>query len=136
MPRLRGRLAHRLALRGGKGGSATDTITVPDVVGSAVLDAVGDRASGQVPNSQWTGRRMSLHTLRNGTAWVLQSAGIHRSGLTPHTLRHSVIMLALEAGVPGRDIAAWAGHSSSSQMTSSDRVRSVAGGEVAWGWER
>lgn len=120
-----------LTLRGRKGGGATDTLTVPDVVGQAVRDAAGNRSRGPLLISAATGLRMSQDTLRKHMRRTLQHAGIRRPGLTPYSLRHSGITIALEAGVPDRDVAAWVGHSSTAQMRVYDHLRKVAGGNVA-----
>jgi site-specific recombinase XerD len=119
-----------LTIRGRKGGGATDTLSVPEPVGQAVHDAIGDRTRGPLLINAHTGMRMSQHTVRRHMRRTLHSAGINRPGLTPYSLRHSVITLALEAGVAARDVAAWVGHTSTAQLRNYDRLRNLAGGDV------
>lgn len=120
-----------LTIRGRKGGGATDTLTVPEPVGQAVHDVRGDRTHGPLLINVHTGLRMSQHTVRRHMRTHLRAAGINRPGITPYSLRHSVITLALETGLPDRDIAAWVGHSSTAQLRAYDHLRAVAGGDVA-----
>jgi len=80
-----------LTIRGRKGGGATDTMSVSEPVGQAVHDAIGDRTRGLLLINAHTGMRMSQHTVRRHMRHTLHSAGINRPGLTPYSLRHTVI---------------------------------------------
>jgi hypothetical protein len=51
-------------LRGRKGGGATDTLRVPELVGQAVHDVVGERTRRPLLISMHSGLRMSQRTVR------------------------------------------------------------------------
>jgi site-specific recombinase XerD len=72
---------------------------------------IGARESGPICITK-TGKRMD-----QPAAWRLvrrlalaRNAGIDASKLNPHSLRHSFVTAALDAGVPLRDVQDAAGH--------------------------
>ena len=96
-------------------------IPLPPRVSRALDDALDGRTHGPVLLSG-SGRRMD----RNGAARLVRRicrrAGITKR-ITPHSLGHSFITAALDAGVPLRDVQIAARHADPRTTTRYDRAR-------------
>ncbi len=69
----------------------------------AALEAVvGHRRSGYILQTK-TGKPLDRHNVSKLIATVTERAGIAKR-ITPHSLRHTAITAALNAGVPLRDV--------------------------------
>jgi len=111
---------HRTVTVLGKG-SKLAVVPLPPRVARAVDQAAGERTSGPLLLSG-TGRRLD----RNGAARIVRRLA-RRAGITkaisPHSLRHSFITAALDAGVPLRDVQIAARHADPRTTTRYDRAR-------------
>jgi integrase/recombinase XerD len=75
----------------------------------AALDrVVGERTTGYVLQTA-SGRPLDRHNVAKLVAQVAKRAGITKR-ISPHSLRHSAITAALDAGVPLRDVQDFARH--------------------------
>lgn len=68
------------------------------------------------------GTRLKIGSVRRTLRRLLRNAGIAKR-ITPHSFRHGFVTMALDAGVPERDILASTGHASSSMIQYYDRNR-------------
>jgi integrase len=68
------------------------------------------------------GRRMQIGSVRRTVRRLCRQIGVTKR-ITPHSLRHSFVTMALDAGVPERDIIDSTGHSDSSMIRFYDRNR-------------
>jgi hypothetical protein len=94
------------------------------VVGAGLIEAyIGDRTTGPIFLDR-AGRRMT-----EPSAWRLVRRLARRAKLpaadrlSPHSLRHSVITAALNAGIPFRDVQDFAGHADPRTTRRYDRSR-------------
>ncbi|MCL2089867.1 MAG: tyrosine-type recombinase/integrase [Micrococcales bacterium] len=110
-----------LTLADRKGGDS-DRVSIPRPAAEAVEAARDGRSRGPLLLHPRLPRRLDLPTARSELRKVARAAGVD-AAVTPYGLRHSFITLALEAGVPERDVAASAGHSTTSQIPGYDRLR-------------
>lgn len=99
--------AHRTLNIVRKGGAEAEVPLGPRTF-RAVMLAKGERDVGPLLLDQ-TGKRMSRHAAARAVRLVAEKAGIARK-IGPHALRHTYITLALDAGVPLRDVQRDAGH--------------------------
>lgn len=90
-----------------KGGKNAEVPLAPRTFRSIML-AKGERDIGPLLLDQ-LGQRMTRHTAARAVRLVAARAGITRK-IGPHALRHTYITLALDAGVPLRDVQLDAGH--------------------------
>jgi len=112
--------AMTLRLRERKTG-VSDTITIPRDSEAVILRAVDGRTDGPLLISEWTGRRLSK--VIAGKRWRRFMAAVPVPYVTPYGLRAGAITLALDAGVPEREVMIAAGHASSAQTAYYDRLR-------------
>lgn len=85
--------------------------------------AIGDRTEGPLILGA-TGLRLSRESAARTVARLARKAKIPPGKkITPHSLRHSAITAGLNAGVPTRDMQAFARHSSASTTARYDRAR-------------
>jgi len=111
---------HRTLVVTRKGGKIV-TIPLAPRTARAIDLAIGERCAGPVfldPD----GRRLDRH----GAARIVRQAA-RRAGITkpvgPHTLRHAFITVALDAGVPLRDVQEAASHADPRTTMRYDRAR-------------
>jgi integrase/recombinase XerD len=83
--------------------------------------AAGERSSGPLLLAQ-SGLRLNRHAATRIVRRLAKKAGIITS-ISPHSLRHSFITAALDAGVPLRDVQIAARHSDPRTTTRYDRAR-------------
>lgn len=98
---------HVVVLVNGKGSrKAVVPLNAPT---QAALDAVvGDRASGYILQTS-TGKPLDRHNVAKLIGKLAERAGITKR-ISPHSLRHTAITAALDAGVPLRDVQDFARH--------------------------
>jgi integrase len=85
-------------------------------------------ASGWTPlflaeRGTYTGQRIRYWHVEHIIAINPKHAGLGDKKLSPHSLRHTCITAALDAGVPVRDIQRFAGHSDQKTTLRYDRSR-------------
>ena len=85
-----------------------------------VYQAVGDREEG--PIFVHDGQRMDRHHAARIIGRLARRAGIDKR-ISPHSLRHSFITAALDAGVPLRDVQEAASHADPRTTMRYDRAR-------------
>ncbi len=85
-----------------------------------VYQAVGDREEG--PIFVHNGHRMERHHAARIIRRLSRQAGIDKK-ISPHSLRHSFITAALDAGVPLRDVQEAASHADPRTTMRYDRAR-------------
>ena len=110
---------HRITVLGK--GSKLAIIPLPPRVARAVDLAAGERSSGPLLLAQ-SGLRLNRHAATRIVRRLAKKAGITKA-ISPHSLRHSFITAALDAGVPLRDVQIAARHSDPSTTTRYDRAR-------------
>jgi site-specific recombinase XerD len=111
---------HHVLQLTGKGNKRA-TIPVPVPVMRTLRAAAGDRTSGQLmfrADGQPLDRRAAYRRVQI----LAKRAGLP-NGVHPHTLRHSAITAALDAGAPLRDAQIFARHSDPRITTRYDRGR-------------
>ena len=113
---------HTLTLRAEttKGGKAAVVALAPRTV-QAISLAREDRRSGPVLRNQH-GRRMTSYNVVYLVKALCRDTGVDRR-ITPHSLRHSAITLALDAGVELRDVQDFARHTDPKTTRGYDRSR-------------
>jgi integrase/recombinase XerD len=111
---------HRTVTVLGKG-SKLALIPLPPRVARAVDMAAGNRLSGPLLLAQ-SGLRLNRHAATRIVRRLAGKAGITKA-ISPHSLRHSFITAALDAGVPLRDVQIAARHSDPRTTTRYDRAR-------------
>lgn len=111
---------HRTVTVLGKG-SKLALIPLPPRVARAVDMAAGNRVSGPLLLAQ-SGSRLNRHAATRIVRRLAKKAGITKA-ISPHSLRHSFITAALDAGVPLRDVQIAARHSDPRTTTRYDRAR-------------
>ena len=102
-------------------GAKLAVLPMPPRVARAVDLAAGDRLSGPVLLSR-SGRRLDRHGATRIVRRLAKRAGITKH-ISPHSLRHSFITAALDAGVPLRDVQVAARHADPRTTTRYDRGR-------------
>ncbi len=111
---------HRTVTVVGKG-SKVAVIPLPPRVARSLDAAVGERLQGPVLLSR-SGQRLDRHGATRIVRRLARRAGIVKR-ISPHSLRHSFITAALDAGVPLRDVQIAARHADPRTTTSYDRAR-------------
>jgi site-specific recombinase XerD len=94
---------------------------MPPRVARAVDLAAGGRLEGPVLLSR-SGRRLDRHAATPIVRRLAKRAGITKH-ISPHSLRHSFITAALDAGVPLRDVQIAARHADPRTTTRYDPAR-------------
>jgi integrase/recombinase XerD len=107
-------LPHR---KGGKVG----TLSLAIRTAYAIDRAVDGRQAGALILGR-DGTRLKVAAARRTVRRLCRQAGITKR-ITPHSCRHTFVTLALDAGVPERDIMASTGHSSTVMISYYDRNR-------------
>jgi integrase/recombinase XerD len=111
---------HRTVTVVGKGAKVA-AIPLPPRVARAIDTAVGERLHGPVLLSR-SGQRLDRHGATRIVRRLARRAGIVKR-ISPHSLRHSFITAALDAGVPLRDVQIAARHADPRTTTRYDRAR-------------
>lgn len=111
---------HRTVTVMGKG-SKLALIPLPPRVARAIDAAAGERTSGPVLLNR-IGNRLNRHGATRIVRRLAKRAGITKH-ISPHSLRHSFITAALDAGVPLRDVQIAARHADPRTTTRYDRAR-------------
>ena len=111
---------HRTVTVLGKGHKLA-VIPLPPRVARAVDQAANERGQGPLLLMR-SGRRMDRHGATRIVRRLAKRAGITKH-ISPHSLRHSFITAALDAGVPLRDVQIAARHADPRTTTRYDRAR-------------
>jgi hypothetical protein len=83
--------------------------------------AIGERVEGPIFVAA-SGKRMNRHQAARVVRRLARHAGIDKT-ISPHSLRHSSITTALDAGVPLRDVQEAASHADPRTTMRYDRAR-------------
>lgn len=100
-------------------GAKDRTVAVPPMAMSALERAWDGRDLGPLLLNRHD-RRMTRENVAGIIARVADAADIDKA-LTPHSMRRSAIQIALDAGVPLRDVQRWVGHASANTTLAYDR---------------
>jgi integrase/recombinase XerD len=111
---------HRTLKLRRKGGKRQTVALAPRT--AAALDVMLDGRSAGPLFITRTGRRVDRHAALKVVARLARTAGIERA-VSPHSLRHGFVTLALDAGVPLRDVQDAAGHADPRTTRRYDRGR-------------
>jgi site-specific recombinase XerD len=112
---------HRVLHLVGKGNKpATMPLTAP-VIGAMEL-AQGERTAGPLLVKRKDGTQLDRSNAAAMVATICRHAGITKQ-ISPHSLRHSMITNALDAGVPLRDVQIAARHADPRTTVGYDRAR-------------
>jgi len=112
--------AHRVLAVIGKGGQRTLVPLAPLTV-RAIDAALGGRTDGPLLVSN-NGGRLDRHDAARIVARLARRAGLTKH-ITPHSLRHTMVTLALDAGVSLRDVQDAARHADPRTTRRYDRAR-------------
>jgi integrase/recombinase XerD len=113
----RGHRTLRLCRKGGK----RQTVALAPRTADAIDAMLGGRDGGPLFATR-TGRRMDRHAALKVIRRLARSGGIEHA-VSPHSLRHGFVTLALDAGVPLRDVQDAAGHADPRTTRRYDRGR-------------
>lgn len=113
----KGQRTARLHRKGGK----TQTVPLSHRAAWAVSNAVDGRTSGAVLLSR-SGAQLDRRGAGRIIAQVVRAAGVDKR-ITPHSLRHTLVTMALDAGQTERDIAISTGHADTRMVAYYDRGR-------------
>ncbi len=103
-----------------KGGSTVIVPLAPRTARTMYL-AIGERTEGPIFVAD-SGARMNRHQAARVVRRLARHAGIEKI-ISPHSLRHSFITVALDAGVPLRDVQEAASHADPRTTMRYDRAR-------------
>ncbi len=113
----KGQRTARLHREGGK----TQTVPMSHRTSWAVGSAIEGRTEGFVLLTR-AGTRLDRRAAGRTVARVIRATGITKR-ITPHSLRHTFITMALDAGQTERDIAISTGHADTRMVSYYDRGR-------------
>jgi integrase/recombinase XerD len=113
----RGHRTLRLRRKGGK----RQTVALAPRTAAALDVLLNGRSSGPLFATR-SGRRMDRHAALKVVRRLARTAGIEHA-VSPHSLRHGFVTLALDAGVPLRDVQDAAGHADPRTTRRYDRGR-------------
>ena len=102
-------------------GSRTVIVPLAPRTARTVYLAVGERNQGPIFTID-AGERMNRHQAARIVRRLTRHAGIDKK-ISPHSLRHSFITAALDAGVPLRDVQEAASHADPRTTMRYDRAR-------------
>ena len=108
-------------LRVNRKGGKTVIIPLAPRTARTVYLAIGERSQGPIFITD-TGERMNRHQAARVVRRLARGAGIDKT-ISPHSLRHSFITAALDAGVPLRDVQEAASHADPRTTMRYDRAR-------------
>lgn len=113
----RGHRTLRLHRKGGK----RQTVALAPRTADAIDAMLDGRSTGPLLVTR-SGRRMDRHAAQKIIRRLARTAGIEHT-VSPHSLRHAFVTLALDAGVPLRDVQDAAGHADPRTTRRYDRGR-------------
>lgn len=119
---------HQILRVRGKGGRVRTTPLAPRCV-AAVQKAVDGRLDG--PILQHDEQPLDRHQAARLVRRVARSAGIQKK-ISPHSLRHTMVTQALDAGVPIHIVQDAAGHASPETTRRYDRARHQLDGHATY----
>lgn len=123
--------AHRCVRFIGKGGRPA-LVPMPPAVQRAVDAAIGDRTTGPLLLRR-DGSRMTRRSADRVVKRVAKDAAIVNVKVSPHVLRHSFVVGALDAGAPPRTVQLSARHAQiSTTLTTYDRGRQILDDHAAY----
>lgn len=111
---------HRIVQLRRKGGKRQAAPLAPRTA-EAIDALLMGRTTGPLFETR-TGRRMDRHAAKKVVRRLARAAGIEKA-VSPHSLRHSFVTAALDAGVPLRDVQDAAGHADPRTTRRYDRAR-------------
>ena len=120
---------HQVVRLVGKGGTRR-TIPLAPRTTDAVHATIGGRRSGPVVTDD-LGNPMNRHQAQRAVQRLARGAGIAKT-ISPHSLRHTMVTLALEAGVPIHVVQDAAGHASPDTTRRYDRARHALDGHATY----
>ena len=94
------------------------------------FEAVGRDVGPLVTNRD--GRRMARYSLARIVTKTAKAARLEHLGLTPHAMRRSWVSIALDLGVPLRDVQMYVGHAHSSTTERYDRRQDLTMRSPSW----
>jgi site-specific recombinase XerD len=103
-------------------GHKTATIPLAPRTATSLDLYIGERTSGPIFLNADGTRRLDRHAAARIVRRLAKAAGIDKR-ISPHSLRHSFITAALDAGVPLRDVQEAASHADPRTTMRYDRVR-------------
>ena len=112
---------HRVATIHGKGGKVRNA-PMSDLTSELFDDYVSKRKSGPVFPGRNPGEALTRHVVGRIIKQLAKGCGI-KSRISPHSLRHSFVTLALDSGAALRDVQDAAGHASPETTRRYDRSR-------------
>ena len=118
---------HRVARIVGKGGRPRVTV-LPAPVAVALDAVIGARTEGRVIVDA-EGGALTRHQAGRIVARLARAAGMSKR-VSPHSLRHAYVTLALDAGVPLHRVQDGAGHASPVTTRRYDRARGALDGHA------
>jgi integrase len=98
------------------------TIPLAPRTARAIDLCIGERDEGPIPLNRDGDRRLDRHAATRIVKRLAKRAGIDKS-ISPHSLRHSFITAALDAGVALRDVQEAASHADPRTTMRYDRAR-------------
>ncbi len=98
-------------------------VSIPSATAATLPAVIDGRSTGPLLRGL-TGHRLTADAARQIVSALGRTAGADRT-ITPHSLRRTFITLALDAGVPDRDIMASTGHSSPEMIWHYDMARAA-----------
>lgn len=103
-----------------KGGKvSTVSLAIPTI--EVINKAIDGRTSGPLLRGR-SGDRLEVGAARRIVKKLCRQVGVTKR-VTPHSLRHSFVTMALDAGIPERDIMASTGHATPVMVAYYDRNR-------------
>ncbi len=120
---------HRVVRIVGKGGKRRTVPLAPRTI-DAVEAAIGDRTAGPIVEAN-EGGPMNRHQATRSIRRLSRAAGIAKA-VSPHSCRHTMVTLALEAGAPIHVVQDAAGHASPDTTRRYDRARHALDGHATY----
>jgi integrase/recombinase XerD len=120
---------HRVVRILGKGGRRRTAPLAPRTI-AAVEAAIGGRTVGSIIESNASGP-MNRHQATRAIRRLARAAGIAKP-ISPHSCRHTMITLSLEAGAPIHVVQDAAGHASPETTRRYDRARHALDGHAIY----
>lgn len=115
-----------------KGGN-TQLLPLAPRTSWAIQRLVGERTTGPLFLSLWDEeKRLSRGDVQRLVKSYVKAAGIKKR-ISPHSFRHTFITLALDAGVPQRDVQRSAGHADARMTAYYDHGSSGLGKDATFG---
>lgn len=120
---------HRIIRIKGKGGR-TRTAPLAPRTQDAIAAQVGSRSDGALLLGE-DGEAMNRHQAARAVRRLARAAGITKT-ISPHSLRHTMVTISLDAGVPLHVVQDAAGHLSPETTRRYDRARHALDGHATY----